>query len=48
LLLVRAGEGNMSKGRLEAFSDGVLALIITIRVLEMKSPRGTSLAAYSL
>jgi uncharacterized membrane protein len=35
----------MNKGRLEAFSDGVLAVIITIMVLEMKSPRGTSLAA---
>lgn len=35
----------MSKSRLEAFSDGVLAVIITIMVLEMKSPRGTSLAA---
>ena len=35
----------MSKGRLEAFSDGVLAVIITIMVLEMKSPHGTSLAA---
>jgi len=34
----------MNKGRLEAFSDGVLAVIITIMVLEMKSPRGTSLA----
>ena len=33
----------MSKGRLEAFSDGVLAVIITIMVLEMKSPHGTSL-----
>ena len=30
---------------MEAFSDGVLAVIITIMVLEMKSPRGTSLAA---
>jgi uncharacterized membrane protein len=28
----------MTKGRLEAFSDGVLAIIITIMVLEMKSP----------
>lgn len=28
----------MSKGRLEAFSDGVFAIIITIMVLEMKSP----------
>jgi uncharacterized membrane protein len=35
----------MSKGRLEAFSDGVLAVIITVMVLEMKSPRGTSLAS---
>jgi uncharacterized membrane protein len=35
----------MNKGRLEAFSDGVLAVIITIMVLEMKSPHGTNLAA---
>ncbi|HSU59462.1 MAG TPA: TMEM175 family protein [Bryobacteraceae bacterium] len=35
----------MSKGRMEAFSDGVIAVIITIMVLEMKSPHGTSLAA---
>jgi len=35
----------MNKSRLEAFSDGVLAVIITVMVLEMKSPRGTSLAA---
>ncbi|HXJ90843.1 MAG TPA: TMEM175 family protein [Candidatus Binatia bacterium] len=35
----------MNKGRLEAFSDGVLAVVITVMVLEMKSPRGTSLAA---
>lgn len=35
----------MSKGRLEAFSDGVLAVIITIMVLEMKAPNGTGLAA---
>ncbi len=35
----------MNKGRMEAFSDGVLAVIITIMVLEMKSPNGTSLAA---
>lgn len=35
----------MSKSRLEAFSDGVLAVIITIMVLEMKTPHGTSLAA---
>ena len=31
----------MSKNRLEAFSDGVLAIIITIMVLELKPPHGT-------
>jgi uncharacterized membrane protein len=30
----------MPKGRLEAFSDGVIAIIITIMVLEMKVPHG--------
>jgi TMEM175 potassium channel family protein len=35
----------MSKGRMEAFSDGVLAVIITIMVLELKSPQGASLAS---
>jgi len=35
----------MNKGRLEAFSDGVLAVAITIMVLELKLPHGTSLAA---
>lgn len=30
----------MHKGRLEAFSDGVIAIIITIMVLEMKVPHG--------
>jgi uncharacterized membrane protein len=34
----------MHKGRLEAFSDGVIAIIITIMVLEMKVPHGTELA----
>lgn len=34
----------MTKGRLEAFSDGVLAIIITIMVLEIKVPHGTDLA----
>lgn len=33
----------MGKGRLEAFSDGVIAIIITIMVLEMKVPHGSSL-----
>jgi len=35
----------MHKGRLEAFSDGVIAIIITIMVLELKAPRGADLAA---
>jgi uncharacterized membrane protein len=33
----------MGKGRLEAFSDGVLAIIITIMVLELKVPHGAEL-----
>ena len=33
----------MTKGRLEAFSDGVLAVIITIMVLELWPPHGTEL-----
>ncbi len=35
----------MNKGRLEAFSDGVLAIIITIMVLEMKVPHGDGFEA---
>ncbi|MDE2612857.1 MAG: DUF1211 domain-containing protein [Burkholderiales bacterium] len=35
----------MNKSRLEAFSDGVLAVIITIMVLEMKAPHGETLDA---
>jgi len=34
----------MGKGRLEAFSDGVMAVIITIMVLELKVPHGAELA----
>jgi len=34
----------MGKNRLEAFSDGVLAIIITIMVLELKAPHGASVA----
>ena len=35
----------MSKARLEAFTDGVIAIIITIMVLEMKVPHGADVAA---
>jgi uncharacterized membrane protein len=35
----------MDKGRLEAFSDGVIAIIITIMVLEMKVPHGDTLSS---
>src|SRR5947207_2453198 len=34
----------MGKGRLEAFSDGVLAIIITIMVLELKTPHDATAA----
>jgi uncharacterized membrane protein len=35
----------MNKNRLEAFSDGVIAILITIMVLELKIPHGASLEA---
>jgi uncharacterized membrane protein len=35
----------MGKGRLEAFTDGVVAIIITIMVLEVKVPQGADLAS---
>ncbi|HEY2572558.1 MAG TPA: TMEM175 family protein [Verrucomicrobiaceae bacterium] len=35
----------MTKGRLEAFSDGVIAIIITIMVLELKTPHSNDLSA---
>ena len=35
----------MGKGRLEAFSDGVIAIIITIMVLDMKAPHSADLAS---
>ncbi len=35
----------MSKGRLEAFSDGVIAILITIMVLELRPPEHADLAA---
>jgi hypothetical protein len=35
----------MGKNRLEAFSDGVIAILITIMVLELKGPHGAELDA---
>jgi uncharacterized membrane protein len=35
----------MTKGRLEAFSDGVIAILITIMVLELRAPQGASVGA---
>ncbi len=35
----------MTRSRMEAFSDGVIAIIITIMVLELRPPEGTELAA---
>ena len=41
----RPGVSGMGKARLEAFSDGVVAILITILVLELKVPHGTDWAA---
>lgn len=38
-------DGAMSRNRLEAFSDGVMAIIITIMVLELKVPQGVTFEA---
>jgi uncharacterized membrane protein len=38
-------DGMLGTGRLEAFTDGVIAIVITIMVLEMRVPHGTDLAA---
>lgn len=38
-------EGKAGVGRVEAFSDGVLAIIVTIMVLELKAPEAEDLAA---
>jgi uncharacterized membrane protein len=42
---MRAPRFFMESGRLEAFSDGVIAVIITIMVLELRAPEGTNLAS---
>ena len=42
---VRLSAGMMEANRLEAFSDGVIAIIITVMVLEMKIPHGADMAA---
>ena len=38
----------MNKGRMEAFSDGVIAIIITIMVLELKAPHGSPMATHHI
>jgi uncharacterized membrane protein len=41
----REAEAGLSKTRLETFSDGVIAILITIMVLELKIPHGADFAA---
>lgn len=41
--MIRAARFSTEAGRLEAFSDGVIAVIITIMVLELRPPDGTDL-----
>src|SRR6187549_3788450 len=48
LLIQQSNKGasiRLNKGRMEAFSDGVIAIIITIMVLELKIPEGSDWAA---
>jgi uncharacterized membrane protein len=42
---MKGQDAPVNKARLEAFSDGVIAIIITIMVLELKVPHGADLAA---
>ena len=43
--LIQEEPARMTKSRLEAFSDGVIAIIITIMVLELKVPHDPNLSA---
>ena len=44
-LQLRGMQGLMSKGRLEAFSDGGFAILITLMVLDIKVPQGADVNA---
>jgi uncharacterized membrane protein len=43
--MIESMNKGMNKGRLEAFSDGIFAILMTIMVLELKIPQGGSFAA---